>query len=138
MIIRFFQGESPAVVISIPRGEFQVPPEVLFRESPLGSLASVEERRSNGDPSEEETPLNIEATYRLRTTGAQAEEWARAIAIELTVEVPDALIARYPGMETDIVARIESLEPEGEGTSQLRLSFDPALAEGGLPHPHSH
>ena len=133
MIIRFFQGESPAVVISIPRGEFQVPPEVLFRESPLGSLASVEERRSNGDPSEEETPLNIEATYRLRTTGAQAEEWARAIAIELTVEVPDALIARYPGMETDIVARIESLEPEGEDASQLRLSFDPALAEGGLP-----
>ena len=75
----------------------------------------------------------IIATYRLRTAAEDARSLARKVAVELTVEVPDALIARYPRIESEIVAEISSLEPEGPESSLLRLSFAPHLAEGGLP-----
>jgi ribulose-bisphosphate carboxylase large chain len=73
----------------------------------------------------------IEALYRLRTGEPRA--LARAIAVELTVEVPEALLARSPALERDFVARIESLRELGMAVHELRLSFDPALAGGGLP-----
>ncbi|MGA1202686.1 MAG: hypothetical protein ACO4BJ_06845, partial [Planctomycetota bacterium] len=74
----------------------------------------------------------IRAIYRLACPHSEARELAEAIAIELTVEVPRALIDRYPRISRDVVARIESLSEEG-GWSRLVLSFDPSLAGGGLP-----
>jgi len=74
----------------------------------------------------------IRAIYRLACPHSEARELAEAIAIELTVEVPRALIDRYPRISRDVVARIESLSEEG-GWSRLVPCFDPSLAGGGLP-----
>jgi len=75
----------------------------------------------------------IEAIYRLRAAASEARALARAIAIELTVEVPETVIARFPSIERDIVARIEELREVSPGRQELRLSFSVDLAGGGLP-----
>jgi len=75
----------------------------------------------------------IEALYRLRVAAAEARALARAIAVELTVEVPEAILARSPAIERDIVARIEDLREVAPGRQELHLSFSPELAAGGLP-----
>ncbi len=75
----------------------------------------------------------IEVLYRLRVAAGEAQALARAVAIELTVEVPEGLLERYPAIEKDIVARLESLEEIAPGLHEVRLSIDPTLAAGGLP-----
>ena len=76
---------------------------------------------------------HIVATYRLRAVGEALRELARKVAVELTVEVPDPLIDRYPDIEGSIIPQIETAEEVGAETSILRLHFSPALADGGLP-----
>lgn len=75
----------------------------------------------------------IEAHYHVRASGDDVDALARAIAVELTVEVPEALIARFPELERSVVARVESREAISPDLHALRLSFDPSLASGGLP-----
>lgn len=75
----------------------------------------------------------IGALYRLSSPARDAPALARAIAVELTVEVPEPILARSPAIERDIVARIESLREVAPGRHELRLSFSPELADGGLP-----
>ncbi len=78
----------------------------------------------------------IEALYRVDRQIAgncgDGEALARAIAVELTVEVPEALIARFPALERDVVARVEEIR-ESPTEIEIRLSFAESLAEGGLP-----
>ncbi len=78
----------------------------------------------------------IEALYRVHRQMAgeygDVKDLARAIAVELTVEVPEALIARFPALERDVVARVDEIHESPDAT-EIQLSFDPSLAEGGLP-----
>mgnify|MGYP002045259848 FL=1 len=52
---------------------------------------------------------------------------ARAMAIELTVEVPESVIDRYPDTSKNLVARIESVQEIGDRTHRLVLSFSEKL-----------
>ena len=73
----------------------------------------------------------IRATYRVFAPANEVPAIARAIAVEQTVEVPDALIDE--AIERDIVADVESVERTADGAaSDVVLSFDESLACGHL------
>ena len=109
--------------------------EVLAMHSVPASPADSPDGVPSNDVSALLSEGRIVATYRLRVAAAEARALAEAIAVELTVEVPDALIDRYPHLRPDIVARIETLAPfeDGSPDSRLVLSFAGHLADGGLP-----
>ncbi|MBC8261843.1 MAG: hypothetical protein H8E43_08505 [Planctomycetia bacterium] len=63
----------------------------------------------------------------MKTTGENVMDLARAMAIELTVEVPESVIDRYPDTSKNLVARIESVQEIGDRTHRLVLSFSEKL-----------
>ena len=83
------------------------------------------------------TDDRIVATYELHDTGSSAKALAAAIALEQSVEVPQAL-ADAAGLPFGVVGQVERMETrtDGDGTSVSRavLSYDPAVVEaGGMP-----
>lgn len=68
------------------------------------------------------------ARYRCSCGEEEALRLARFIAVEQTVEVPEALIARYPLIEKEIVGQVCGIEKLGEREHQIDVSFDSQLA----------
>lgn len=73
-------------------------------------------------------PDRVTAVYRVQPGAVAPEERARIIAVEQTVEIPEALIA--PHIEKEIVGRIESItpDPEAPGASRVTISYGAELA----------
>ncbi len=65
----------------------------------------------------------IRAVYHAVTD--EPKKLARAIAIEQTVEVPEALID--PRIDKEIVGKVESVDPLPDGRFALRIGFSPDL-----------
>ena len=85
--------------------------------------------------STERTTDRIVATYDLHDAERPPHDLAAAIALEQTVEVPQAL-ADASGLPPGVVGEIERIDPGAgaEGAARARLSYDPAVVEaGGLP-----
>ncbi|MEC9476533.1 MAG: RuBisCO large subunit C-terminal-like domain-containing protein [Planctomycetota bacterium] len=74
----------------------------------------------------------IEATYRVLCADEECLAVARAIAVELTVEVPERLIERYPTIETDLVAKVDQCHQISPGVQQIQLSFAGEMAGSDL------
>ena len=83
-----------------------------------------------------ECPGNrIVATYELHDTERSAEALAAAIALEQTVEVPQALVDASD-LPPGVVGEVERIDigTGTEGAARAVLSYDPAVVEaGGLP-----
>lgn len=76
-----------------------------------------------------ESEDRVTAVYRVRPDSVAPEELARLIAIEQTVEIPEALIP--PGrIRDEIVGRIETVEPDPESpaASRITISYGADLA----------
>ena len=70
------------------------------------------------------------ATYHLTcNTKADATAQARDIAREQTVEVPENTA---PDVESWLVGRIESLEPDGSGRWRVVIAYDPVIVDGDV------
>ena len=65
----------------------------------------------------------IEATYRLHGDEAAMAERIRAVAVELTVEVPEALIARFPEIERTRPRRPRALPAPKPSLPRRILNF---------------
>lgn len=80
----------------------------------------------------------IRCKYRIHTSDLfQAEQTARALAVEQTVEVPDSLISNK--IEASIVGNIisvskpEMTDPNAQATFEALVDFNPELAADQLP-----
>lgn len=71
---------------------------------------------------------SIVAKYRVQVDRSDSVALARAMAVELTVEVPDALITRYPGIESDVVADVLDVVEVESGIHQVTLALAADLA----------
>ena len=81
----------------------------------------------------ETTGDRIVATYELFDTGRPPEALAAAIALEQTVEVPQALVDAV-GLPPGVVGEIERLDTGTAGAARAVLSYDAAVVEaGGVP-----
>ena len=65
----------------------------------------------------------LRVTYRLDIEPERAAERAEGIALEQTVEVPRAVVAREPRIEREILGRVESVETEPDGTSLATIAY---------------
>jgi S-methyl-5-thioribulose 1-phosphate isomerase len=81
----------------------------------------------------------LRATYRLEGDPSQAQARAEAIALEQTVEVPRAVAMREPFIAREIIGRVESVEPAGDGSALAVIGYpvaatalDPAQLLGVL------
>lgn len=68
------------------------------------------------------------ARYVAEADAGEINDLARAMAVELTVEVPEKVIDRYPHLNRDLVAGIEGIKPVDSGRHEITLSF-----AGNLP-----
>ena len=75
---------------------------------------------------------SLVATYRVEVERDRAQALARAMAGELTVEVPEVLIGRYPEIEKQIVADVLSLEEVESGVHHVKIAFEATLAGSDL------
>ncbi|MBS0205039.1 MAG: cupin domain-containing protein [Planctomycetes bacterium] len=79
----------------------------------------------------------IAATYRLTCPGTEVERLSRDIALEQTVEVPDALIA-CEALREAVVGRVISItprpQPDSDSAEQfdVRIDYPADLAQSGL------
>jgi ribulose-bisphosphate carboxylase large chain len=73
----------------------------------------------------------IRAVYVVRSDASRVAELARAIAVEQTVESPDALI--HPDIERRFVGRLVSIEPLPDGRFAVTLDYPPEAAIAPLP-----
>jgi len=73
----------------------------------------------------------IRAVYHVRCDASRVAELARAIAVEQTVESPDALIG--PEIERRFVARLVSIEPLPDERFAVTLDYPPEAAVAPLP-----
>ncbi len=73
-------------------------------------------------------PDRVTAVYRVEPDSGTPEELARIIAVEQTVEIPEALIP--PRIDQEVVGRVESVrpDPEAAGVSQVTISYAAELA----------
>ena len=73
-------------------------------------------------------PDRVTAVYRVEPDSGTPEELARIIAVEQTVEIPEALIP--PRIDEEVVGRVESVrpDPEAAGVSQVTISYAAELA----------
>ena len=74
-------------------------------------------------------PDRVKAVYRVEREAAASGELARLIAIEQTVEIPEALIP--PGkIQDEVVGRVESVtpDPEAPGAHRITISYGAELA----------
>lgn len=75
----------------------------------------------------------IVATYELCDPGRSPEALAAAIALEQTVEVPQAL-AEAAGLPPGVVGEVERIDRGAADAARAVLSYDPAVVEaGGVP-----
>ncbi|HIG05932.1 MAG TPA: hypothetical protein EYQ08_09425 [Planctomycetes bacterium] len=74
----------------------------------------------------------IVATYRVEGDRAHSAQLARAMAVELTVEVPQSLIDRYPRIASEIVAEVMQVEELEAGVQQVTLGLNGDLARSNL------
>ena len=65
----------------------------------------------------------LRVSYRLEVDPTRAEERAEGIALEQTVEVPRAVVAREPRIEREILGRVESVERIEEGASLATIAY---------------
>ncbi len=74
----------------------------------------------------------LHAVYRLTVSGPAAARRAEALALEQSVEMPAEAIAD-PRVLRDVVARVERLEAQADGTTlvHLRLSAETIAADAG-------
>ncbi len=68
----------------------------------------------------------LRAVYRLERPLAEAEELARALAVEQTVEVPEAII--WPAIRERLVGAVESVE-KADGACLAAVTYAPELAQ---------
>ena len=68
------------------------------------------------------------ARYVAEADAGEINDLARAMAVELTVEVPEKVIDRYPHLNRDLVACIEGIKPVDSSRHEITLSF-----AGNLP-----
>ena len=75
-------------------------------------------------------PDRVTAVYRLQAGSGDPQELARAIAIEQTVEIPEALIPAGK-IRDEIVGRVESVapDPESPGSTRITISYAADLAK---------
>jgi ribulose-bisphosphate carboxylase large chain len=73
----------------------------------------------------------IRAVYHVRCEASRVAELARAIAVEQTVESPDALIG--PEIERRFVGRLVGIEPLPDGRFAVTLDYPPEAAVAPLP-----
>ena len=73
----------------------------------------------------------IRAVYHVRCDASRVVELARSIAVEQTVESPDALID--PEIERRFVGRLVSIEPLPDGRFAVTLDYPPEAADAPLP-----
>jgi ribulose-bisphosphate carboxylase large chain len=64
----------------------------------------------------------LQVTYQLRGAGGEAARRAEALALEQSVEMPIEAVTD-PRVLRDVVARVESIEPQPDGTSVARLAL---------------
>jgi len=69
----------------------------------------------------------IVARYRLDVAPAEAQARAEALALEQSVELPDAAV-RDPRIRERVIPRILSIEPLPDGAFAVELAFDAALS----------
>ncbi len=68
----------------------------------------------------------IRVRYRLETPPDQADQLARAIAVEQTVEIPDRIIP--PRIRREVVGEVESLTRAGPAATEATISYPPEFA----------
>lgn len=77
-------------------------------------------------------PETIIATYSLRRPASEAAHAARLIAVEQTVEIPEALIS--PDIEARVVGKVLEVVPGGAPELfRARIAYDAALSGWELP-----
>jgi len=64
----------------------------------------------------------LQATYRLRASGAAAEQRAQVLALEQSIEMPLAAVMDER-VAREVVARVERLEPQADGTTLAHLAL---------------
>jgi ribulose-bisphosphate carboxylase large chain len=64
----------------------------------------------------------IEAVYRLHVAPAHAEQRARLLAIEQSIEMPPEAVGEARVLD-EVLARVERVEPQADGTSLARLQL---------------
>ena len=75
----------------------------------------------------------IIAAYELHDAAPSPEALAAAIALEQSVEVPQALVDAA-GLPPGVVGEVEGIDVGAGGTARAVLSYDPAVVEaGGVP-----
>lgn len=76
----------------------------------------------------------IQVVYRVQCPADEIGQYAKAMALEQTVEVPESLVTEAYIRES-IVGQVERIEPvEGEGESYLvHMGYNPALASNQIP-----
>ena len=67
-------------------------------------------------------PERFGATYRVRADGREIQARAQALALEQSIEMPLAAVTQ-DFVRDRVVARVASIEPAGEGTFDVTLSF---------------
>ena len=82
------------------------------------------------DPTSHPSEL-IHATYRLRADATQAEQLARFIAYEQTVELPERLITS-PHLLDNVVGKVEALDADGPDHFRAQIAYNAELASGQL------
>lgn len=63
--------------------------------------------------------------YRIEAATSEVEARAEALALEQTVELPRGCV-RDPFVEREIVGRVESIEPDGEGAFRVAIDYPAA------------
>ena len=110
-------GHQGSPGVPVVRRNMISPPSI---EHPM-----TEPTRTTGD--------RIVATYEFHDPGRSPEALAAAIALEQTVEVPQAL-AEAAGLPPGVVGEIERIDRGAAGAARAVLSYDPAVVEaGGVP-----
>ncbi|MGB1398081.1 MAG: hypothetical protein ACPG7R_09600, partial [Planctomycetota bacterium] len=68
------------------------------------------------------------AKYTAEAKSGEIHDLAQAMAVELTVEVPEKVIDRYPHLHEELVAKVESIDSISSNLFEIVLSFS-----GDLP-----
>ena len=72
--------------------------------------------------------MRLLAKYTAEAKSGEIHDLARAMAVELTVEVPEKVIDRYPYLHDELVAKVESIDSISSNLYEIVLSFS-----GDLP-----
>ncbi len=74
----------------------------------------------------------LRITYRLHVgDGEAADDLARRIALEQTVELPDGCYPEH--IEREMVGRVESVEPVADGRARVSIAYPAATVAGEVP-----